>query len=53
MKNNGNMSISLYVRPDKKEANFALTFEDAYNNWNNSSKEISETMSELFQINGK
>jgi type I restriction enzyme M protein len=53
LKNNGNMSISLYVRPDNKEANFALTFEDAYNNWNNSSKEISETMSELFHIMGK
>jgi type I restriction enzyme M protein len=53
LKNNGNMSISLYARPDNKEANFALTFEDAYNSWNKSSKEISETMSELFQIIGK
>ena len=53
LKNNGNMSISLYVRPDNKEANFALSFTDAYNNWLTSSKELKNSMNELFQTTGK
>jgi type I restriction enzyme M protein len=50
---NGNMSISLYVRPDNSEANFVLPFEDAYYSWNNSSMELKKSMDELFQILSK
>lgn len=52
LKNNGNMSISLYVRPDNTEANFSLSFEDAFENWNVSGKELINSMNELFQIIG-
>lgn len=51
--NNGNMSISLYVRPDNAEANFALPFSDAYENWNTCGKELTKSMNELFQILGE
>jgi type I restriction enzyme M protein len=51
--NNANMSISLYVRPDTTEANFTLPFTNAYENWNNSGKELTNSMNELFQILGE
>lgn len=41
------------MRPDNTEANFALSFEDAYENWNSSGKELRNSMNELFQIIGK
>jgi type I restriction enzyme M protein len=50
---NGNMSISLYIRPDTADANFALSFTDAYDNWNTKDKELKKSMNELFQIIGK
>ena len=53
LNNNGNMSISLYIRPDNAEANFALSFTDAYENWNSRGKELKNSMNELFQIIGK
>jgi type I restriction enzyme M protein len=53
LNNNGNMSISLYVRPDNTEANYALSFEDAYYNWNTSGKELKNSMNKLFQTLGK
>jgi type I restriction enzyme M protein len=53
LKNNGNMSISLYVRPDNTEANFALPFEEAFGNWEKSAKELKKSMNELFQIIGE
>lgn len=53
LNNNGNMSISLYVRPDNTEANFALSFNDAYSNWQTSGEELKNSMYELFQIKGK
>jgi len=53
LNNNGNMSISLYVRPDSTKANFALSFEDAYENWNASGKELKNSMNDLFQSLGK
>lgn len=53
LNNNGNMSISLYVRPDNTEANFALSFTDAYENWNTSAKELKNSMNDLFEIIGK
>ncbi len=53
LNNNGNMSISLYIRPDTTEANFSLSFEDAYENWDRSGKELKKSMNELFQSLGK
>lgn len=53
LNNNGNMSISLYVRPDTAEANFALSFTDAFENWETSGKELKKSMIELFQFIGK
>ena len=50
---NGNMSISLYVRPDNSEANFVLPFEDAYNSWSIKCMELKHSMDELFQILSK
>ncbi len=50
---NGNMSISLYIRPDSAEANFALSFTDAYENWNKSGNELKSSINELFQIIGE
>lgn len=47
---NGNMSISLYVRPDNAESNFSLPFDKAFENWGNSSLKLRESMNELFQI---
>jgi type I restriction enzyme M protein len=48
--NKGNMSISLYVRPDNQDANFALPFNEAYANWETKSRELKTSMNELFQI---
>ena len=53
LNNNGNMSISLYIRPDTAEANFALSFTEAYDNWNTKDKELKKSMNELFQFIGK
>ena len=53
LNNNGNMSISLYIRPDTAEANFALSFTEAYDNWNTKDEELKKSMNELFQIIGK
>ncbi len=53
LKNKGNMSISLYVRPDNTEATFALPFIEAYDNWNMRRAELKKSMNELFQILGE
>ena len=47
--NKGNMSISLYVRPDNAESIFSLPFEEAFQNWEESGKELKNSMSELFK----
>lgn len=49
LNNKGNMSISLYVRPDIGKANFALLFEEAYENWETQSKKLEKSMNQLFQ----
>jgi type I restriction enzyme M protein len=48
--NNGNMSISLYVRPEQYNSSDDETFENVYVNWENSSEKLKKSMSELFQI---
>ncbi len=50
LKNKGNMAISLYVRPDNAEANFALPFEVAYENWQKQSESLKNSMNQLFEI---
>jgi type I restriction enzyme M protein len=50
LNNNGNMSISLYVRPDTTESNFSLPFDKAFENWESSSLKLQKSMNELFQI---
>jgi type I restriction enzyme M protein len=48
--NKGNMSISLYVRPDNALSNITLPFAEAYENWDKSGKDLKKSMEELFQI---
>lgn len=50
LNNNGNMSISLYVRPDNAESNFSLPFQEAFKKWENSGSALKNSMNELFQI---
>lgn len=50
LNNKGNMAISLYVRPDNAKANLVLPFEEAYENWETQSKELENSMNQLFRI---
>ncbi|MEP0264788.1 class I SAM-dependent DNA methyltransferase [Dokdonia sp.] len=50
LSNNGNMSISLYVRTQHLSMQVKDKFEDVYGNWENSSKQLKKSMSELFEI---
>ncbi len=50
LKNNGNMAINLYVRQNSYDAENSESFEDAYENWNQSSDLLKTSMNELFQI---
>ena len=50
LKNNGNMSISLYVQPEKNVENIVLPFKESYENWINSGSELKESIDELFEI---
>ena len=50
LKNNGNMAINLYVRQNRYNAENSESFEDAYENWNQSSSSLKISMNELFQI---
>ncbi|MDX1905520.1 MAG: class I SAM-dependent DNA methyltransferase [Bacteroidia bacterium] len=47
--NKGNMSVSLYAQPEKKDANPVLPFDEAFRNWEESGKALRLSMSELFQ----
>jgi len=47
--NNGNMSISLYVQPEKETGTEVLPFEQAYYEWIESGEKLIESMNELFQ----
>ena len=46
--NNGDMTLSLYVQPEKKTQNTS-SFEDALFQWNQSKKSIKTTMNDLFK----
>ena len=48
--NNGNMAISLYVQPKKKEGNEVLLFDESFEKWNESGNNLKSSMNELFQI---
>lgn len=48
--NKANMAISLYVQPKKKEGNEVLPYEQAFEEWNESSNNLKSSMNELFQI---
>jgi type I restriction enzyme M protein len=44
------MSINLYVRAQQLSMQTKDKFEDVYDNWRNSSKELKKSMNELFEI---
>ena len=48
--NKGNMTISLYVQPEKNIENQILPFEEAYENWNIVGDKLKISMNKLFQI---
>jgi type I restriction enzyme M protein len=48
--NKGNMAISLYVQPEKNGNNPVLPFEEAFENWEDSGRNLKSSMSELFEI---
>lgn len=50
LENKGNMSISLYVRPEKYDHTKNADFETVFSEWENSSTRLKKSMSELFQI---
>ena len=53
LNNNGNMTISLYVQPVKKEENNSLPFEKAIVEWFESINDMKSSMNEIFKILGK
>lgn len=50
LENNGNLAISLFVRPDSYDHSLSVPFEIAYEDWNKSSKELKGSMNQLFKI---
>jgi type I restriction enzyme M protein len=50
LEKNGNMSISLYVRPDQYSHSNAVSFEEAYKQWDEASHKLQKSMNDLFQI---
>jgi type I restriction enzyme M protein len=48
--NDGNMSISLYVRAQQLSMHTEEKFEEVYVSWKASSKQLKESMNELFEI---
>ena len=48
MANKGNLSISLYVRPDKLDEADQISFGQAYDTWEQSSQELQSAMQQLF-----
>lgn len=49
LKNNGNLSLSLYVRPGDSKGNDSHSFIDAYQNWVDNGNELKKSMEELFE----
>ena len=50
--NKGNMAISLYVQPMKLDSAQILPFEEAFEAWEESGRNLKSSMSELFKILG-
>ena len=50
LRNNGNMSINLYVRAQQLSMQSEDKFEDVYKDWEISSKQLKGSMNELFEI---
>ncbi len=48
--NKGNMAISLYVQPKKLDSIQILPFEEAFEAWEESGRNLKSSMSELFKI---
>ncbi len=48
--NKGNMAISLYVQPEKANAEAEIPFAEAYTNWENESQKLKLAMTELFTL---
>ena len=48
--NDGNMSISLYVRAQQLSMQTEEKFEEVYDNWEISSKQLKKSMNKLFEI---
>ena len=48
--NKGNIAISLYVQPEKNVDSPILPFEEAFENWEESGRNLKSSMSELFQM---
>ncbi|MFC4633350.1 N-6 DNA methylase [Dokdonia ponticola] len=48
--NDGNMSISLYVRTQELSMETKINFEDVYDGWEDSSQQLKKSMNELFEI---
>lgn len=48
--NKGNMAISLYVQPEKANAEIEIPFAEAYKNWENESLKLKSAMTELFTL---
>jgi type I restriction enzyme M protein len=49
LEKNGNMNISLYVRPDRREADHGPDFTTAFAEWNESGKTLTKSMNDLFE----
>lgn len=48
-KNNGNMAINLYVRPDQYDSSESLSFADTLRDWQTSSEKLKKSMQQLFE----
>lgn len=53
MKNNGNMAINLYIRPESLNTKQVDSFTETFSNWEKSGSELKTSMKELFNIIGK
>lgn len=53
MKNNGNMAINLYIRPESLNKKHVDSFTETFSNWEKSGSELKTSMEELFNIIGK
>lgn len=50
LENKGNMAISLYVRPEKSQAEAVLPFPIAYQSWDEQGEKLKESMHQLFDL---